>query len=107
MFSYGSRNVGREGFSYPTRTSPPIIRVCLSANALWFLDEYVSTYRVSDDAVSKRNYLQPFAYDAIESADVPQEAAAARGQALRDLASGAASGFARLNRPKKGAGNDW
>lgn len=80
------------------------LRVCLSAKALWFLDEYVSTYRVSDDAVSKRNYLQPFAYDAIESADVPQEAAVARGQALRDLASGAASGFARLNKPKRAWG---
>ena len=47
------------------------LRARLSANALWFLDEYVSTYRVSDDAVSKRNYLQPFAYDAIESAGCP------------------------------------
>jgi glycosyltransferase involved in cell wall biosynthesis len=77
------------------------LRVCLRAKSVWFLDEYTAMYRISEDAVSKRSRLEPFAYDAIEGAEVPPAAKAARTQALQHLAPGATSGFARLDRPER------
>lgn len=77
------------------------LRACLSANAVWFIDEYTAMYRVSDDSISKRNHPEPFAYEAIEGAEVPPVAYQARTQVLQNLAPAAASGFARLNKPER------
>ena len=77
------------------------LRVCLSAAAVWFIDEYTALYRISEDSITKRTYLEPFAYEAIEGAAVPPAAGEARTQALQHLAPAATSGFARLDKPER------
>ncbi len=77
------------------------LRLCLSAKAIWYVDEYTAMYRLSEDSITKRTYLEPFAYQAIEGAEVPPAAYEAKSQALKTLAPAATSGFARLNEPER------
>ena len=77
------------------------LRVCLSASAIWFIDEYTAMYRISNDSITKRTYLEPYAYLAIAGAEVPPNAYEAKSHALQSLAPAATSGFARLDRPER------
>jgi glycosyltransferase involved in cell wall biosynthesis len=77
------------------------LRVCIGAREVWFVNEYTSKYRDSDDAVSKRNYLQPYTYDMLAAADVPEAAMEAKQLALKEIAPSATSCFARIDRPGK------
>jgi glycosyltransferase involved in cell wall biosynthesis len=77
------------------------LRLCLAAREIWFLDEYVEKYRISEHSVTSTSFLQHDAYDVIAHAPIPPAAAQAQRIALADLAPGAASSFARLNQPRR------
>ena len=76
------------------------VRLCTSASAICFVDEYVAKYRVSDDALTINGRLEAHAYRAIQEAVVPLAAIPAQKRALRDLAPAAVSAFARLGKPR-------
>jgi glycosyltransferase involved in cell wall biosynthesis len=80
------------------------LRLCLQARQVWFVDVFTSMYRDSDDAISKQVYLQPYAWDMMKNADVPEAALGAQRIALKSVAVGAASGFARLDKPGRALG---
>jgi glycosyltransferase involved in cell wall biosynthesis len=80
------------------------LRFCMAASNVWFLDEYTSKYRLSEDAVSKHAYPAAYAYDLLKEARVPPDAMNAQRIALEGIAPRAASCFARLDEPGRALG---
>lgn len=77
------------------------LRASIAAVKVFFLDEYTSKYRVSEESETSRNQVQHFAYEVMRSAQVPPEAREAQRRAIQDLAPGATSCFARVGDPQQ------
>ena len=77
------------------------IRLCAAAENIFFVDAFTCKYRVSSQSISKQSIVEPYTYAMLSNLQVPAAANAILGQARRDLAPGAVSGFARLGYSRK------
>lgn len=77
------------------------IRYCDDGAEIWFVDQYTSAYRVSDDAISRSSITAPYVYKVLnerrvhESHLAPEVRRALR-KAIERFAPDAVSGYARM-----------
>ncbi len=64
------------------------IRFCAAAKEVWYLDEFVADYRISNQSVGASNLLAPHTYKAVQAVTVPQEAQSLRNLRLAATGSG-------------------
>ncbi len=81
------------------------MKYCADDARVWFLDSYVSLYRVSDDAISRSSITAPAVYEALvrertQRQALRPEVRLALREALDRVAPDAASGYARLGKGK-------
>ncbi len=72
------------------------LRLCAVAREIWFLDEFIVKYRLSNDSISKHSIVEPYTYDMLSNLKVPREVETILKVARREIVPGAVSGFARL-----------
>ncbi|CAB3781868.1 glycosyltransferase [Pararobbsia alpina] len=71
------------------------LRLCLRASGIYFLNQYVSSYRLTAVSISKNSHPSSWAYSLLKDSPVPSEAEVFREKALGLIAPLAASAFAR------------
>ena len=71
------------------------LRLCLAASDVWFLDEYLAKYRISELQLSKSAFLSPYSFEILQGSDIPEDAFDARRKALEILAPGGCGRFCK------------
>ncbi len=79
------------------------LRLCLQASGVYFLNRYVSSYRLTAVSISKNSHPSSWAYALLNDTPVPAEAEVFRDRALALLAPLAASAFARAGHAEAAA----
>lgn len=74
------------------------LRLCLGAHAIHFVDRELARYRITDESISRSSFPALASYAILRATSVPPQAAAARQNALAQLAPQAASALARQGR---------
>ncbi|NML30469.1 glycosyltransferase family 2 protein [Paraburkholderia antibiotica] len=77
------------------------LRLCVEAESVFFVNEYVAEYRLTDASISRNAHPAAFNYTLLESLNVPQASQAARARAMAAVAPLAASAFARAGNAGK------
>lgn len=76
-------------------------RLCIAAKHVWFLDDFIASYRLSDDSVGKHALPSPYTLKILSELAVPEESKAAWRQAKQHYAPAAVSGYARQGMPRQ------
>ena len=77
------------------------MRLCARASKVWFLDEFILKYRMSSESISKHSIVDPYTYEMLAGLKVPAAAEPILQGAMKEIAPGAVSGFARLGQSNK------